>query len=67
MKKEDSNKSNNAGCIVAFVIGVLCLWGFMGMIGGNGFGESIVANIKALGILLVVGLAFYGLLNIYTD
>lgn len=67
MKKEDSNKSNNTGCIIVLVIGVLCLWGFQGMMSGNGFGESIGASIKALGILLVVGLAFYGLLRIYND
>ena len=64
MKKEGSNKSNNTGCVIALVIGVLSFWGFQGMMNGNGFGEYIGANIKALGILLVVGLAIYGIIEL---
>ncbi|MCK0179126.1 hypothetical protein MWU50_07480 [Flavobacteriaceae bacterium S0862] len=64
MKKEDSNKSNNTGCVIALVIGVLCFWGLFGMIGGHGFGESIGANVKALGILVVCGLAIYGFIKL---
>ena len=67
MKKEGNKKSNNTGCVIALVIGVLCFWGLFGMIGGHGFWESIEANIKALVILLVAGLAFYGLLRIFND
>jgi len=67
MEKEDSNKSNNTGCIIASVIGVLFFWGFQGMMNGYGFAGYIEANIKALGILLIAGLVLYGLFRIYND
>lgn len=64
MKKEDNNKSNNTGCVIALVIGVLCLWGFTGMMDGHSFGDGIGSSIKALGVLVVGGLAIYGFIKL---
>ena len=61
MKKE----SNNNGCTIAVIIGVLlCLWGFTGMMDGHSFADGIGNSIKALGILVVGGLAIYGLIKL---
>tara|TARA_R110002074_G_scaffold224004_2_gene394996 strand:- start:1204 stop:1398 length:195 start_codon:yes stop_codon:yes gene_type:complete len=61
LKKE----SNNNGCTFAVIIGVLlCFWGFSGMMDGHSFGDGIGSNIKALGILVVIGLAVYGLIKL---
>jgi len=61
LKKE--SKSN--GCAIAVIIGILlCLWGFMGMMDGHSFGDGIESNIKALGILVVIGMAVYGLIKL---
>lgn len=61
MKKE----SNDKGCaIVAIIVFLLCLWGFMGMMDGHSFGDGVGNSIKALGILVVGGLAVYGFIKL---
>jgi hypothetical protein len=61
MKKE----SNDKGCaIVVIIVFLLCLWGFMGMMDGHSFGEGVGNSIKALGILVVGGLAIYGFIKL---
>jgi len=60
LKKED----NNNGCAIALILGfLLCLWGFMGMMDGQSFGDGIGSSIKALGIIVVVGLVIYGFIK----
>jgi hypothetical protein len=57
MKKE----SNNKGCAIkGITVFLLCLWGFTGMMDGHSFTDGIGNAIKALGILVVGGLAIYG-------
>ena len=61
MKKE----RNNNGCAIAVIIGgLLCLWGFSGMMDGHSFEDGIGSSIKALGIIVVVGLAIYGFIKL---
>lgn len=61
LKKE----SNNNGCAIAVILAILlCLWGFMGMMDGHSFGDGIGNSIKALGILVVGGLAVYGFIKL---
>ena len=60
MKKE----SNNGCAIIGIILFLLCLWGFTGMIDGHSFGDGVGNSIKALGILVVVGLAIYGFIKL---
>ena len=60
MKKE----SNNGCAIIGIIVFLLCLWGFTGMMDGNSFTGGIGNSIKALGILVVVGLAIYGFIKL---
>jgi uncharacterized membrane protein len=61
MKKE----SNNNGCAIIGIIGFFaCIWGFTGMMDGHSFGDGIGNGVKALGILVVAGLAIYGFIKL---
>jgi len=61
MKKE----SNNNGCAIAVIIVfLLCLWGFTAMMDGGSFTGGIGGSTKALGIIVVVGLAIYGYIKL---
>lgn len=52
---------NNKGCGIMFiVVAFLCLWGFMGMFSGHSFADGIKGSVKALFILVIIGLAIYG-------
>ena len=58
-------ESNNNGCAIAVIIGVLlCLWSFTGMMDGHSFFDGIGSSIKALGIMVVGGLAVYGFIKL---
>lgn len=62
MEKE----SNNNGCAIIGIIGFfVCIWGFTGLMDGHSFGDGIGNSIKALGILVLVGLAIYGIIKLY--
>ncbi|MDC1276944.1 hypothetical protein N8Z48_02165 [Algibacter sp.] len=61
MKKEN----NNNGCaIIGIIVFLLCLWGFSGMMDGQSFAGGIGSSVKALGILVIVGLAIYGFIKL---
>ena len=64
MEKE----SNNIGCGIALVIVIiLCFWGFFGMMLGQGFFGYILTSIRTIGIVLIVGLAVFGLFKTFID
>ena len=42
----------------------LAIWGFMGMMDGHSFMDGIGNSIKALVILIVVGLAIFGFIKL---
>ena len=57
MEKE---KKDHNGCAIGIVLFFLALWGFMGMLDGHSFMVGIGNSVKALVILIVLGLALFG-------
>jgi hypothetical protein len=55
-EKEKKKGSGKLGCAISLLV----IWGLMGMAGGHGFFESILANIKVIVIVGVIGFAIYG-------
>ena len=61
---EKEKKDNNGCAIVGIVLFFLAIWGFMGMMDGHSFMDGIGNSIKALVILIVVGLAIFGFIKL---
>jgi hypothetical protein len=64
MDEGEKEKSGNMGCIAMLVIGVLIVWGIIGMAEGDGFLGGIGNQFKAIGILIVGVLAVIGLITV---
>ena len=62
MKEKESN--NNGCAIIGVILFLLCLWGFMGMMDGHSFVDGVGNSIKALGMLVVGGLAIFVLIKL---
>ncbi len=61
---ENKKKDNNGCAIIGIAIGFLALWGFTGMLSGHSFIDGIAGSLKALIILLIIGLAIFGLIKL---
>lgn len=62
MKKE--KKDNNGCAIVGIFLFFLAIWGFTGMMDGHSFMDGIGSSIKALVIIVAVGLAIFGFIKL---
>ena len=60
MNEKDKKKEGN-GCSIVVIIAIFFTWwGVNGMADGHSFTEGIARNLKALGIIIIVGLAIMG-------
>lgn len=64
---DNKNKKSNGCAIFGIVIFFLSIWGFTGMMDGHSFMDGIGYSIKALVILVVIGLALFGFFKLMND